>query len=172
MTCDSGSKPGGHSLPHCKRGLFPTTPEEAQASGAEAQSQSRGGVSGRMPVWLGLSILAGKWGWERKMLTSEFRSGVDPCHPLPAEGPVTRQPCLTPAYQGRGVERVLQTGDRARTGLSALARSASLIHTSSEAPQPTYPLRPPACPSLPPLQAACGLCPGHHAGSDPGGCLA
>lgn len=85
------------------------------------------------PVWQG-----------RKMLTSEFRSGVDPHRPLPAEGPVTRRPWLTPAYQGWGVERVLRTGDRTGTGLSAPACPPSLIHTSSEAPQPTYPPRPPA----------------------------
>lgn len=41
-----------------------------------------------------------------------------PAITLPAEGPVTRQPWLTPAYQGWGVERVSWTGDKARTGLS------------------------------------------------------
>lgn len=75
-----------------------------------------------------------------------------PHHPLPAEGPVTRQPWLTPAYRGWGVERVSRTGDRAGTGLSTPACSASLIHTSSEAPQPTYALQPPGRPSMPPRQ--------------------
>lgn len=55
-----------------------------------------------------------------------------PAITLPAEGPVTRRPWLTPAYQGWGVERVSQTGDRAGTGLSTQPCSASLIHTSSE----------------------------------------
>lgn len=70
--------------------------------------------------------------WEKD---AEVNSDVKwtPAITLPAEGPVTRRPWLTPAYQGWGVERVSQTGDRAGTGLSTLLRSASLIHTSSEA---------------------------------------
>lgn len=58
------------------------------------------------------------------MLTSDFRSGVDPRPALPAEGPVTRRPWLTPAYRGWGVERVSGTGDRAGPRLSTPARPA------------------------------------------------
>lgn len=49
-----------------------------------------------------------------------------------------------------------QTGDRAGTGLSAPASSASLTHTFSEAPQPTYP-RGLQLPSRPPQQASLRL---------------
>lgn len=135
----------------------PLPPEEAEASQARAEFQSLSRAERQED-----GSLAGKWGWGRKTLTSELRSGVDPRHPLPAEGPVTRRPWLTPAYQGWGVERVLGTGDRAGTGLSTPACSASLIHTSSEAPQPTYPLQPPASLSLPQAGSPCrhGLRPG------------
>ena len=89
---------------------------------------------------LGLSSPAGKRGWGREALTSGFSRGLDLRHPLPAEGPVTRRPWLTPAYRGWGVERVSRTGDRAGTGLSTPACSASpSFHASSEAPQPTIP---------------------------------
>lgn len=106
----------------------------------------------------------------RKTLTSGPAVAWTP-PPLPTEGPVTRRPWLTPAYQGWGVERVSRTGDRAGTGLSTPACSASLIRTSSEAPRPTCTPRAPGChslappPSTPPLQATSHegvLCRGQH----------
>lgn len=132
-------------------GSVPYHPEEAAASQAgQGHSVRRTPVSWACPVRQGNG---GRDGGS-EMLTSEIRSGVDPRHPLPAEGPVTRRLWLTPAYQGLGVERVSGTGDRAGTGLSSPACSASLIHTSSEAPQPTYPRQPPASPKPRRLQAA------------------
>lgn len=128
---------GGHcpeSLPaRTGQGLSPV-PRKVSKPGAEWQAGRLPG--GACPVQQGM-------GGGRTMPTPEFWSAVAPCHPRPAEGPVTRRPQLTPGYQGWGVERVPGTGDRAGTGLSALACPASLIHTSSEAPQPTYALRPP-----------------------------
>lgn len=78
-------------------------------------------------------------------------------HPLPAEGPVTWQPWLTPAYRRPGVERVSGTGDSAGTELSAPACSASLIRTSSEAPQPVHPWGLQAAPTRLPPSPLCRL---------------
>ena len=109
-------------------------------------------------------------------------SAVDgPPYPLPAEGPVTWRPWLTPAYRRPGVERVSRTGDSAGTELSAPACSASLIRTSSEAPQPVHPRGLPATPACLPTSPLCRLplrsrpCPGQSERwllSDPGGFLA
>ena len=69
---------------------------------------------------------------------------------LPAEGPVTRRPWLTPAYQGWGVERVSGTGDRVGTGLSTPALLCLPHSHLLRGPQPLCP---------------CGLHLHHHASS-------